>query len=269
MRKQNALKAAFLAALFGSVGYAASRYPALALPPAQRAEENLTQQTKIKGAVPDRLFEFGIAVGAPIFASPEIGLQVLKKIQVGSYFGLVPSGIIPRFNLPSITEEFFDGFTYLLRPNGDTSLLMVSPFIRFFPTERPFYLQLTWSVARSTHNIISDLTETATGIAIPDATVSSLVTLTEMLPTISVGYFFWRHVYFFNISLGATFLLTPTATATLSAELPLGMGGTVANQAVLNNIQTQINTAMNQAITQVRNYLPFVPSLMISTGIMF
>ncbi len=236
----------------------------------QRSDSSLVQPAKIKGAAPDRLFEFGMAFGLPILASPEVSIQIFKRIQVGSYFGYVPGAFIPQFRLPKMSQKFFNNFTYEMYPVGNTAaVLMASPFVRYFPTERTFYFQLTWSVARSSHKIESPLKETITGIEVPGATISSLVTLTEMLPTLSIGYFFWKHVYFLNVSLGATILLTPSATATLKAELPLGLGGNLNNQSALANIQRQLDTSMGQAIDQIRSVLPFVPSVMISTGIMF
>jgi hypothetical protein len=267
MRRQNDWVLAFLALLLCRTTPAASSHSPQLIKNKVHAEQ--IAALPIKGAKPDRLFEFGIAFGVPIFISPEVAVQIFKQWQVGSYFGMVPTGILPRFTLPKITEPFFNGLVYELNPTGDTSLLMASPFVRFFPTERTFYFQLTWSVARSTHNITSPLRESVTGLLIPDATVNSLITITEMLPTVSIGYFFWSHVYFFNICLGATIPLTPAATATLSADLPLGLGGTLNNQVALNNIQSQVDQSMSTAITEIRKVLPFLPSVMVSTGIMF
>jgi hypothetical protein len=218
---------------------------------------------------PDRLFEIGLAAGFPIVAAPEIGIQLFKHWQFGLTGALVPAGILPTVALPSITQTVPPGVDLTFNPTVNSSAFMISPFVRFFPTQRTFYLQLTWSIGQLNPIVTSGVTESLTGLTIPDASLTTSVSITGMFPTLSIGYFFWRHVYFFNISLGATVLLSANTQVSGTVTVPGPFGGALDGDAVINSVSDQIVQTTNLVVEQIRNVAPFFPSIMISTGIMF
>jgi hypothetical protein len=218
---------------------------------------------------PDRLFVVGLAAGFPILAGPEIALQVFKHWQFGATGSAVPAGILPALALPPVTQDTGFGFNISLNPIATGSGLLASPFVRFFPTKRTFYFQLTWAIAQLNSVVTSDITDSLSGAPIPGALFTSNVSITSMLPTVSIGYFFWRHVYFFNISLGATILANVSSQVNGSVTIPGPLGAFVDSQALIAGVQTEVNLATAQAVTQIRNTAPFFPSVMVSAGLMF
>ncbi len=218
---------------------------------------------------PDRIFEIGLAAGFPILAGPEIAIQVFKHWQFGATGSAVPAGLLPTLALPTVTQDTGFGFDISLSPTATPSGLLASPFVRFFPTRRTFYFQLTWSIAQLNSVITSDIVDSVSNAPIPGAVFTSNVSITSMLPTLSIGYFFWRHVYFFNISLGATILANVSTQVTGSVNIPGPLGALVDSQALIDGVQTEVNLATSQAVTQIRNTAPFFPSLMVSAGLMF
>jgi len=218
---------------------------------------------------PDRIFEFGLSMGPPIMAGLEIGFQLFRHWQFGVAYGLVPAGVLPNRNLPQQQQLMADGNFYAIDPIAATRCDMIHPFIRFFPTRRMTYLQFSWLFLRSFHVINSGFTDINTGVVFPGASVTANVTITQNFPTISLGHFFWKSAYFLNVSLGATFIANASSSVTMDTQLPLGMGGAAANQAQTDALQAQVDQGINAFVSAARDFLPFYPSLMITTGLMF
>lgn len=217
---------------------------------------------------PDRLYEIGIGFGVPYLAMAELGLQVLKKWQVGFSYGLLPqSGLIPNVNMPPILQSVGGLTTVQLDPVMTTTLQVMSPFVRYFPTERLFYFQLTWGMLFSNHTITSGVYDHLTAMTIPGATVQADIQLITTIPTISIGYFFWRHVYFFNVAIGGTFLLSSTSTVAMTASLPAWVGNITAAQQ--DQLQNSLDQGLANSIAQFRNQIGVLPSVMLTTGVMF
>jgi hypothetical protein len=152
-------------------------------------------------------------------------------------------------------------------PVASTSLTILGPFVRYFPTPRMFYLQLTWGMLLSSHRTVTGLTETVTNTVIPDANIVADIALTTMVPTVSVGYFFWRRFFFFNVNIGATFLLNSTSTVKVTSSLPVGVGS--LSPAEEASLKASLDRGLADAVTQFRNSVTLIPSLMLSTGVMF
>jgi hypothetical protein len=221
-----------------------------------------------KPVTPDRIFQVGLGVGFPDLIAVEASLQLLKHWQVGATYGLLPgTGIIPNVSLPRATASLTNGIEFALDPVASTGLTVICPFVRYFPTTRPFYFQLTWGLLLSNHTIVSGLTELSTGTVIPESTITANIHLTTSIPTLSIGHIFWRRFFFFNVSLGATFLLDSTSTIAVTAKIPSIVGSLPAAQEA--QIKQQLDAGLTSAVAAFREKVAILPSIMLSTGMMF
>jgi hypothetical protein len=221
-----------------------------------------------KPVTPDRLFQIGLGVGVPNLVALEASVQLLKRLQVGVGYGLLPvSGIVPTVALPRSTVTLVNGLNVALDPTATTGLSVLCPFVRYFPTDRPFYFQLTWGLLLSQHSVVSGLTELMTNLVVPGATITADIALTTSIPTLSIGHIFWRRFFFFNVSLGAGFLLSSTSTVSVTAQIPAAVGTLGAAQQA--QVQQQLDAGLASAISTLRDRIAILPSLMVSTGVMF
>ncbi len=222
-----------------------------------------------KAITPDRLFQVGLGFGVPNLVGLEASVQLLKRVQVGSAFGLLPvAGIVPNLKLPRSTVTLLNAIDFALDPSTSISgFTVLCPFVRYFPTERPFYFQLTWAVWLTRHSITSGLTEVTTNLTVPEATITADINLTTTLPTLSIGHIFWRRFFFFNVSLGASFLLSSTSTVSVSAQIPAATGTLTAAQE--EQVKQDFDRGLASAVASLRETIAILPSVMLSTGVMF
>ncbi len=222
-----------------------------------------------KPVTPDRLYEVGFGFGVPNMLWGEAAVQLFKRWQFGAGYGLIPgASTIPKISLPQVEQEvgFLDD-TLIFTPTATTQLAIISPFIRYFPTEGLFYFQLNWGLLKSDHVVESPIYDTLLDMTIPNAKLTANLHLTTVLPTLSIGHFFWRRLFFFNVNIGASFLLSSSSTMDLTLNVPVGFA--TLNDAQKAAVRSQIDRDLNRAIAQIRSNVAIFPSISLTTGLMF
>lgn len=221
---------------------------------------------------PDRLFMLGGGVGLPNLASVELSLQVLRRLQLGASVGIVPGGsaVFPLIPLPEMRYTLPDNNDYALNPVASTSMDAIVPFLRYFPTHRTTYLQLSWTMIRTHHNIVSPLKSVLLDAEVPGTTITANVDITHTLPTLSIGHIFWRRLFFVNLSIGASFVLSSQSSTTISTQIPDPLGSIVASQPnVFDDYAQSMDQMISANVASVRDTIGIIPSILISAGLMF
>lgn len=226
---------------------------------------------EIKKTSPKRLWvDFG--VGLPQLASLEVGYRLLPRWQLGLSYGTIPGGqgiYSKTFDLPSqnVTLKNKDYVTFT-SPTLTSSLVSIAPFVRFFPGTTNFYFQMTMAVLQNKNTFKSGLSDIY-GVSISDGGYGGTITVLQFLPTASIGHAFATELFFFNVSMGLTFIATAQASVSASGQIPDRLGGTAANQDALDQLNTKTTTAINKAVEALRSEVPVIPSIHLTVGFMF
>jgi TRAP-type mannitol/chloroaromatic compound transport system permease small subunit len=73
-------------------------------------------------------------------------------------------------------------------------------------------------------------------------------------------------IFFFNISIGATFIMTPWTTVTMSSLIPDVFGGNAGNQVLLDSLNSSFQTTVRNSVDLIRNQLFLIPSIQLAFG---
>jgi len=96
------------------------------------------------------------------------------------------------------------------------------------------------------------------------------ITITQLMPTVSIGHIFGTAGFFANIALGASFLSSISASITdITGTLPNQAGSVDDNEAQLEQIKNDINTQANENSQEFKNQYLLFPSFTLTVGWMF
>ncbi|MBY0372085.1 hypothetical protein K2X33_15485 [bacterium] len=222
---------------------------------------------------PDRLFMFETGFGIPSLPAISASFQILRRWQVGASYGIVPglAQIIPHVPLPEVQYTLPDNNNYALNPVLSTrSVDSICPFIRYFPTHRTTYLQLTWALVRTDHMVSSGLRSVALNMEIPNSKILAFTTLTHTIPTLSIGHIFWRHLFFLNINIGASFVLSTTSSTRVTTSIPDPLGSIVnSDPNTFRPYAQQMDQQINANADVIKNAIGIIPSIQLTGGLMF
>ncbi|MBI4404427.1 MAG: hypothetical protein HY537_09715 [Deltaproteobacteria bacterium] len=215
-----------------------------------------------------RTLAIDIGAGMPQLLTLQGAVLVINKFQLGFSYGLIPSNnfLGPDIDLPANEVTLANGQSYTVRPKASVGLSSMMPFIRYFPSQTNFYVQLGWALFKTKINVHGNFQELS-GNVIDDALVSGVATLTQSLPTLSIGHVFTTNIYFFNISLGASFFGTLYTDFGLAGVLPEAMGGNAGNQVALGELKKRMDIEINKAFDEHKAKILFIPSVLVSFGI--
>ncbi len=220
-------------------------------------------------ALPERVGSIDIMMGPPQIVALEAQVVLWKHWQVGFGYGIIP-GVGPALsniiNIPSEQYTIPGGSIYKLVPSATYGLSSLSPFIRFFPRDDNFYIQLTYGFLRATADVTATLSPVSTTLPI-SGSLSGNITVLQSVPTIAVGNLWMSKAFFFNLSLGASFFFTTTASVTLSGFVPDASSSTSSNQAAINTVTTQLQNSIVQSVNSVKSQLFLIPSINFAMGI--
>lgn len=215
-----------------------------------------------------RVLALDIGAGVPVVAAGEISVLFAEHWQVGFGYGYVPGlSALSNVKVPDQTVTLNgipDSLTF--SPKFNASIDMLTPFLRFFPTERNFYFQVAYSVLRMNMTVSGPLKDSATGTEIGGA-LSGTVGVTQPVPTLSLGHIFASREFFVNISLGVSFLLSPSVNVALGGTIPDALGGSSGNQDAINKAQSQLADSIQHSVDTARQQITLIPSVLISCGV--
>lgn len=229
-------------------------------------------------ALPERPMSIGFGFGLPDLVAATADIVALPpRWQIGFGFGIdggFAGGLLPVNRLLSEASQtrsitLFDGREYQLTPEADpASVNMMLPYLRFYPTQSNFYLQLTWALLRMSTHFTSTIRDVGTGTNIA-ALLTGDIAFVQQVPTFSIGNVFHSKAFFVNVRLGVSILFTTSCHVSLSASLPDSVGGLDSNKEALGTVQTQLSDAVVNAAQQAKDQVFVIPSIAVSTGVIF
>jgi len=221
------------------------------------------------GALPERVGSIDLMSGLPQLMALEAQVVLWKHWQVGFGYGYIPGlgqalGAGIKLNSQKITIP--GGSIYNLVPTASYNLSTLSPFIRFFPRDDNFYIQITYAFIRATADVTADLQPVSTTVPVT-GTVNGSITVLQAVPTLSVGNLWMSKAFFFNLSLGASFFFTTSASVSLAGVIPDASGSSASNQAALNAAESQMQNSIVQSVQTAKNQVFLIPSINLAVGI--
>jgi len=223
--------------------------------------------------IPERAISFDIGAGVPQLAALGGQVTLLDWFQLGFGYGLMTSSWVglPSITLPTESISFAEGGNFFVQGQvsatvNNYSLSSISPYIRFFPTERNFYIQFMYTILQASTGLSANLQ--ALGEQFDNALQVS-ATFTQAIPTLSIGHIFSGALYFINFNLGVSLISTSSVSVDVGGNVPDSLGGTAANQAALNKIAADIQSDTQQAADKAKNPTTIIPSLYVSFGFIF
>lgn len=207
-----------------------------------------------------------IGGGLPALMVATGSVMVRPWLQLGLGYGYTPfsTSYKPNVDVQRVTMKLADGNEYYLKGEPDTTFDMLHPYIRIFPTENNFYVQLSYTMFRAKTTFAANLMQDDT-TAFPDA-LTMKVTFTQPMPTLSIGRMFIGKIYVINFSLGASFVMNGSADVRVDSRLPISVGADTLNEGALAQAKADVNDAAKRVSEELRKQFLFLPSIHFSIG---
>lgn len=225
-------------------------------------------------SMPERTVSVGVGAGVPEVVFGAIDVAASRHWQLGFSYGIDGGLLGQALNFDKLRQDaqtpravtLADGRTYLVTPKLDPlQFTMISPSVRFFPTDRNFYLQLSWTLLRLASGFTSGLADPSLGISL-DGVMYGSVNYLQHMPTLSVGHVWASKAFFFNIRLGASMPFTTTLSVTAKAQLPVLLGTAAANQAAIQGFADKVAADAVKSIEDAKKQAPIIPSIALTAG---
>ncbi len=218
-----------------------------------------------RGTTLPRVLGFDLGGGVPELVAADVQVLFARHWQIGLGYGILPGFTsIPNIKIPDQSLNLSVG-TFTLSSQVSASLDMLTPFLRYFPTERNFYLQAAFSMLRAGFTVDGTIKDSS-GNAI-GGTIDASVNVIQPVPTLSLGHIFASQAYFINLNLGVSFLLAPWVSTTVTGAIPSLLGGNAANQAAINSVQSKVSSTISDALRTAQQQVFLIPSITITAGI--
>jgi len=214
-----------------------------------------------------RVLSAGFGFGVPQLFFAEGQVQFAKNWQLGFGFSFFPistlmGGPMP---LPSQDGNLSDGTPFTYSPTLTSSFSVWSPFLRWFTSNRDYYLQFSYTMMRLNADITGEMELVGVPSAVKPILNMNLV-LVQPMPTLSVGKFYHTDMYYFNITIGASFFFTPFTSITATSLIPEALGGTAGNEAAINEMKAGIDAAFKSTMTQISDSIYILPGIHLAFG---
>lgn len=225
-------------------------------------------------ARPERTMSLDLAFGIPQVAWANGSVLVWKNVQVGFGYTYVPTSSVfgASFELDPIELELADGNTYETTPSVTPGAGILSPFIRFFPTDSNFYISFQYTYIQLTAQLEGSFRNTNLPIPISlgGALLTGNIKVKQFLPTFGVGYLAIGRRVFFNLFIGGTVFGNISTSSNVEIYLPEEVGGLIGNAAVVEELNQNLNTELrdftNEAIQDIKGTYPFLPAIQLAFG---
>lgn len=225
-------------------------------------------------AIPERTVSIGVGAGVPEVVFGAIDVAASRHWQLGFSYGIDGGLLGQALRFDDLRQTagqtrnvvLSDGRTYEITPQLDPlQFTMISPSVRFFPTDRNFYFQLSWTLLRLSSAFTGGIADPALGIAL-EGVVFGTMSYLQHMPTLSIGHIYASKAFFINIRLGASLPFTSTLSVTARAQLPTIVGGTAPNQAAIDSLANQMAADALQSVEDAKREIFIVPSAAITAG---
>lgn len=222
-------------------------------------------------AAPQQNLSVDIGFGLPMLYTANANFMIWKHWQVGAGYGFLPA-VGPMATGQELTPIFQvapNGTHIWIYPKATGSVSWMNPYIRFFPKlgNNNFYFQFSYFYYAATINITSRIEDGNSQLITNDG-ISGTITIKQFIPTLSIGCIFGSQLYFFNMTMGYSFIGATSTTMNLGGTLgSLGSLAPEMLQAVENGLSTAVTTAADIPKSIVANW-PF-PSIYFSFGVFF
>lgn len=213
----------------------------------------------------DRVLLLDVGVGWPQLAGAEASIFLTPQWYAGLTFGILPgvNNVFPQQTMPTQSAVLPDGNRYYVQPTVKSTYYSISPFMRFFLSkDRPVYLQFMCSAFTTISNITGPLRDNG-GAEVPGTAVNGRVILAQLLPTVSLGHIWASKFYFFNLSLGVSFLANIVTNTTAEILLPFPIDTSEAEQMIADSVAR----SADEASRQIRQNMFLLPSIWLSFGL--
>ncbi len=243
----------------------------------EESQDRPSVQKEIPSSLRERtrsIYWLDFGVGFPQLTSIELAVQPLTRLQVGFSYGLVPGGggagtVSPEYKLPSQNVTLSTGLHLTLHePTASASLSSLCPFIRYFPNATGVYFQFTLGMLKA-HNTLSASLYDVNGNAIPNASATGTIDVTQYLPTLALGHLFNSKLFFFSVNMGLSMVANLNIESKFESSIPDALGGNAANQAATDQINSKNSEAASKATEEFHKLVTFLPSLQFGFGIFF
>lgn len=222
--------------------------------------------------MPERSVSLGIGAGVPEIVFGALDFRASRHWQLGLSYGIDGGLLGQAFDgLRQSAQQtrnivLADGRTYQVTPSLDPlQFSMISPSVRFFPTDRNFYIQLSWTMLRLSTGFSGGVADPLLGIALSGVLYGNVDYLQHM-PTLSIGHIWDSKAFFFNVRLGASLPFTTTLSVTAKASLPSIVGSPAANQTAVQSFANQVAADAAASIEKAKHDLFIVPSIALTAG---
>jgi hypothetical protein len=218
-------------------------------------------------AIAERNVSFDMGFGVPQLIYAQTQANVSHHWQVGFGYGILPgfSTLASQVSIPTITVNMGVAGDFDIQPTMAAALSAWSPFVRYYPTDSNFYIQLSLLFWKVSADLTGALTQAATGIY--GGNVTGAVAIYQTVPTLGVGHVFAGKEYFINVLLGFSYFGPSLTSVSVVSGIPAALGGAALQSTVESTVSDALSTAANQATDQIRTQFPVLPSLSISMGI--
>jgi hypothetical protein len=213
-------------------------------------------------------FSFGIGstVGLPNLISFDLRFPGLKRIEGGLSLGSFPADrlIQRQIALEAIPVDLQQEDPYALYPSASFKLTSFSPYFRvYFSDEGQFFFQTSYAIWRFSAALNADLQNETTDVR-TRGVIAGTLTINQPLVTPSLG---WR----FKIANAAILDLGFGASFLLKTDPSLNVGGSLSNILTLvpdaqNSFDQAIDQAgadLENAVTELRNQISFLPAIFV------
>ena len=218
---------------------------------------------RVAHGVPGRGLSVDFGVGLPQIAQVNGEAAFLDWLQVGFGFGMLNSSWVglPGIKLPekSVTIK---GNPFVFSGDASWTIQSLSPFIRVFPIERNFYVQLTYNMMRVSAIMDSDLVGTA--LTITDA-VRAKATVTQAIPTLSIGHIFSGELYYINLAMGFSVIGTTSVDVEVTGNVPEAIGDS-NTASEFQKQKDDIAKAAQDSAGAIRGEVQVLPSIYLGIG---
>lgn len=216
--------------------------------------------------LPDRIVTVDLGVTFPQLSFIQGEVLAWKHWQLGLGLGMLPDAAFPTIKLREQTFSITDGVQYLSKPSVRPNLSSLTPFIRYFPGQNNFYLQVSYTMLRFN----AFLKTTLQSVNMPISTygiLSGSFSLTQTIPTFSIGNLFMGKVYFFNVSLGASVLSSIWCRGGLDGLIPDLASDSVQSELKLKEMGNQMCETIVSEFNKQKTDIIILPSIALTFGI--
>lgn len=209
-----------------------------------------------------------LTAGLPHLVSFQISYTGVKNLSFGIGLGSFP-GINSILNrqvafAPVAVDVSGSSDSFNVTSTGQYRFFSVSAFVRWFPFDSGFFTELNVARWKFTADIVGNLNNATSGETYYGAVTGDL-DLTQPLLTWAFGYEggITKNL-FFHVGLGVSYLFSPTQSYTTGGSGAIA--GDVLGQIDLDEINSDVRSAINQGVDDFRSVTLFIPSIFIGLG---